>query len=239
MPPDNDQPVRRQLFPVCKCIHCDYECKSEGALGRHVHYAHPETKGIVQLHLTGRDTILLVDAIEEFLKSASPDSPVTRTLIAQLQRHDLKVQAATRLIATEKVLRIGRLVGLASAVDAALQKALITGRGLEKMTTTEKGVKQLMAIQERLEAAALFELRFVREVIGLKDESGSGLAERVASIFGSIDVSKDGTFTVRKTATVKLPTDPAEREELRRVFADMTEQKPVRRQLQSVQEEQG
>jgi len=234
MPPDNDQPIRRQLFPVCKCPHCDYRCKSEGALGRHISHHHPETKGLVQLRLTGRDTVLLVDAIEEFLKKASSDTPVTRALIAQLQRHDLKIQAATRLIATEKVLRIGRLVSLAGAVDAVLRQKLVTKRGLESMEP-----KELMAIQERLESAALFELRFVREVIGLKDESGSGLAERVASIFGSIDVGKDGTFTIRKTATVKLPADPAEREELRRIFADMSSEQPVRRQLQSVQEEQG
>jgi len=161
--------------PLVKCRHCDYTCHGRQALGRHVHFQHPDKCRRPRITIkpeTLRDLMQLVDE-----RLANSEYELVQGEVGEaVKEQDLKLHLALVAVAASKAQRAAQLEGILNRVVGALDEKL-TPAVLEEMQPGTL-VKYVAALNQGVAG----DTEYLKGILELKAGRESGFFLRIIEL---------------------------------------------------------
>jgi hypothetical protein len=169
--------ARKERLPV-KCPHCDYTCRGTQALGRHIHYTHPETLRVPRISLrpdTLQDLLGLLEksVSDEQLRAASDG------LSSAVRSQALRLQLTVLSIAVAKAERVIQLDSLIDRLSRAVESKLTP----ELLAMYPPGA--LLEFRERLTALENADAEYIKSILEMKSGGETAFFVKVTELLRS------------------------------------------------------
>jgi len=174
--------------PLVKCPHCSYTCRGTQALGRHIHYSHPEKanrKGVEIKSETLNDLLQLVQGL-----MVKGRSGADKELHRELQKRNLELHLTLAVVATEKARRIAVLQAQLTKLDSVLLEKL-TPEGLKELQPSV-----LAELRKSLQSDIVSDVNFLKSILSIRESNSSlvRLLEQSEVLTGTLVAGREREF---------------------------------------------
>ena len=173
------KPPSKQDRPIVNCLYCDYSCKGKQALGRHIHYAHPEKKkNNTPVEVTPSTLKELVNLTAQL---AAKQGDELAKAVKEVREESITLRLKLLAVAINKADRTVQIASLLRDLDNVLFRKLKL-RIVQDPDGTGFSTDELVQLRKALSGDISDDVAFLKSVLAIRDAGDDTFFERVTEL---------------------------------------------------------
>jgi len=172
-------PTKGKGRPLVHCPYCDYSAYGKQALGRHIHYSHPEKKKTNTPIEISSST--LKELVNLTTRLAAQDGDELSQSVQKVREEGISLRLKLIACAIDKANRVIQIAGLLRELDVVLFKKL-HARIAQDPEGTGWTSEELVQLRKAFSSDINDDVTFLKGVLAIRDSGDDSFLERVATL---------------------------------------------------------